>query len=70
MASSTTCSRVFWGVKAMGVDFTFDPERHLYMVDGRPVPSVTQVLHSAGLAADYTMVPREVFERKRIIGQV
>jgi hypothetical protein len=54
----------------MGVDFTFDPERHLYMVDGQPVPSVTQVLHSAGLAADYSMVPRDVLERKRIIGQV
>ena len=54
----------------MGVDFTFDPERHLYLVDGRPVPSVTQVLHSARLAADYSMVPPDVLERKRIIGQL
>ena len=53
----------------MGTDFTFDPERHLYLVDGRPVPSVTQVLHSARLAADYSMVPPDVLERKRIIGQ-
>jgi len=53
----------------VGIDFTFDPERHLYLVDGRPVPSVTQVLHSARLAADYSMVPPDVLERKRIIGQ-
>ena len=54
----------------MGIDFTFEPERHLYLVQGRPVPSVTQVLHSAGLAADYSMVPPDVLERKRIIGQL
>ena len=53
----------------MGIDFTFDPERHLYVADGRPVPSVTQVLHSARLAADYSMVPPDVLERKRTIGQ-
>ena len=53
----------------MGIDFTFDRERHLYLVDGRPVPSVTQVLHSARLAADYSMVPPDVLERKRIIGE-
>lgn len=27
----------------------FDHDRHLYQSDGRPVPSVTQVLHAAGL---------------------
>ena len=53
----------------MRIDFTFDPERHLYLVEGRPVPSVTQVLHSARLAADFSMVPPDVLERKRIIGQ-
>ncbi len=53
----------------MGNDFTFDAERHLYLVQGRPVPSVTQVLHSAGLSADYSMVAPEVLERKRIIGE-
>jgi hypothetical protein len=52
----------------MSIDFTFDGDRHLYSVQGRPVPSVTQVLHSAGLAADYSMVPSQVLERKRIIG--
>jgi hypothetical protein len=53
----------------VGTDFTFDAERHLYLVQGRPVPSVTQVLHSAGLSADYSMVALEVLERKRIIGE-
>ncbi len=53
----------------MGVDFSFDAERHLYLIQGRPVPSVTQVLHSAGLSADYSMVEPAVLERKRIIGE-
>jgi hypothetical protein len=33
------------------------------------VPSVTQVVHSARLEAEYSMVPPGVLERKRIIGQ-
>ena len=53
----------------MGIDFTFDAERHLYLVQGKPVPSVTQVLHSAGLSADYSIVAPEVLDRKRIIGE-
>ncbi len=53
----------------MGIDFTFDAERHLYLVQGKPVPSVTQVLHSAGLSADYSMVAPEVLDRKRIVGE-
>jgi hypothetical protein len=53
----------------MSIEFSFDANRHLYLVQGRPVPSVTQVLHSAGLEANYSMVPPEVLERKRIIGQ-
>ena len=53
----------------MGIDFIFDADRHLYLVQGRPVPSVTQVLHSAGLSAEYSMVSAEVLDRKRIIGE-
>jgi hypothetical protein len=53
----------------MSIDFTFDGDHHLYLVQGRPVPSVTQVLHSTGLGADYSMVSPEVLERKRLIGQ-
>ncbi|MCL5671614.1 MAG: hypothetical protein M1423_10030 [Acidobacteria bacterium] len=53
----------------MAIDFIFDPGRHLYLVQGRPVPSVTQVLHSAALSADYAAVEPEVLERKRIIGE-
>ena len=33
------------------------------------MPSVTQVLHAAGLSADYSTVTAEVLERKRIIGE-
>jgi hypothetical protein len=51
------------------IDFRFDAGRHLYLVQGRPVPSVTQVLHAAGLSADYSTVAAEVLERKRIIGE-
>jgi hypothetical protein len=53
----------------MSIDFTFDGDRHLYLVQGRPVPSVTQVLQATGLGADYSMVPPDMLERKRIIGQ-
>jgi hypothetical protein len=34
---------------AMSIEFSFDAEQHLYLVQQRPVPGVTQVLHSAGL---------------------
>lgn len=53
----------------MDIDFRFDPDRHLYLVRDRVVPSVTQVLHAAGLSADYSTVAPEVLERKRIIGE-
>jgi hypothetical protein len=53
----------------MSIEFTFDADRHLYLVQGRLVPSVTQVLQATGLGADYSIVPPEVLERKRIIGQ-
>src|SRR5215472_15873024 len=44
----------------MRIEFTFDGERHVYLVEGGPVPSVTQVLHTAGLASDYSMVPPDL----------
>jgi hypothetical protein len=53
----------------VGIEFTFDSHRHLYLVQGRPVPSVTQVLHASGLAADYSTVVPEVLEHKRVIGE-
>jgi hypothetical protein len=53
----------------VGIEFRFDPERHLYLVQDRVVPSVTQVLHAAGLSADYSAVNPEVLERKRTIGE-
>lgn len=53
----------------MAIEFDFDLQRHLYLVHGRPVPSVTQVLHAAGLAADYGLIDAETLERKRVIGE-
>lgn len=53
----------------MGIEFRFEPERHLYLVQERVVPSVTQVLHAAGISADYSTVAPEVLERKRTIGE-
>lgn len=53
----------------MTIEFTFDSQRHLYLVQGRPAPSVTQVLHAAGLSADYSTVVPEVLEHKRVIGE-
>jgi hypothetical protein len=52
----------------MSIEFSFHAERHLYLVQGRPVPSVTQVLHTAGLGADYSMVPPKEHElRGRLV---
>jgi hypothetical protein len=53
----------------MGIAFRFDQDRHLYLVQDRVIPSVTQVLHAARLSADYSTVAAEVLERKRIIGE-
>jgi hypothetical protein len=53
----------------VSIEFRFDPEHHLYLVQDRVVPSVTQVLHAAGLSADYSFVATEVLERKRIVGE-
>jgi hypothetical protein len=36
--------------------FTFDPIRHIYTLDGRPLISVTQVLEYSGLV-DYSFLP-------------
>lgn len=48
--------------------FDFQPDRHLYLVDGRPVPSVTQCLAAVGISPDLRFVDRAVLERKRQIG--
>lgn len=46
---------------------TFDPVTHSYAVDGVALPSVTQILASSG-CYDFSMVPRDVLEHKRQIG--
>lgn len=45
----------------------FDAKTHTYYADGVPVPSVTDCLAGAGLS-DFTGVPPDVLERKRLIG--
>jgi hypothetical protein len=48
--------------------YTFDAEAHVYAVDGRPVPSVTQVLGAVGLAPDFRMVEPSVLLHRRQLG--
>lgn len=43
----------------------FDPAKHEYRIDGKPVPSVTQVIASL---YDFSAIPRWVVERKGAIG--
>lgn len=45
----------------------FEPERHIYTVDGVQVPSVTQVISHAGLV-DYSSVPEWMLNFKAQIG--
>jgi hypothetical protein len=44
----------------------FDEGTHRYWLDGRPVPSVTQVL--APSRADLLAIPSDILERKRALG--
>src|SRR4029450_12219741 len=47
----------------------FEPETHTYRVDGRTVPSVTQLLDDAGLTVDYAAIPRSVLQHARLRGR-
>ncbi len=53
---------------AAGSVLTFDPEAHLYRVDGAPVPSVTQLLEAAGISPDYSKVNPHVLRHARLRG--
>lgn len=46
----------------------FYPGPHIYKVNGKIVPSVTQILQKAGLSPDYSKVDPEVLYRKQEIG--
>jgi hypothetical protein len=54
------------------VEFSFAEKTHVYSVktDGQliEVPSCTQILEESGLCEDYSEVPANVLERKRVIG--
>lgn len=47
--------------------WAFVPETHTYLVDGREVRSVTQILNDVGLI-NYDLVPQAVLDRKAQIG--
>jgi hypothetical protein len=46
----------------------FDEATHTYTVDGRPIPSVTQVLNEEGFI-DFSMVPNGTLERAQFRGR-
>ena len=46
---------------------TFEPEGHIYKMDGRRLPSLTQILDAAGFI-DYSMVPLETLKAKAAFG--
>lgn len=50
----------------MMAELLFDPVEHVYSVEGKRVPSVTQILAPL---VDYSKVPRETLERARQLGQ-
>lgn len=51
----------------MATDFIFVPETHAYLLDGKQVPSVTQVLNTVGMVC-YEHIPKEVLDHKAQIG--
>ena len=48
----------------------FDPEKHLYTLDGKPLISVTQLLRKHGLAPDFSGIDEEVLARKAERGRM
>lgn len=46
---------------------TFEPEGHIYRLDGKRIPSLTQILDAAGFI-DYSMVPLETLKAKAAFG--
>lgn len=49
------------------LEYCFDPEKHLYTVNGEAWPSVTQLLQEFGII-DFSNVPKDRLEFKRILG--
>jgi len=48
---------------------TFEPVSHTYRLEGREIPSVTQILSDNRLRADFRFVNPDVLERARRLGQ-
>jgi hypothetical protein len=51
-----------------GSILTFEPEGHVYRVDGARVPSVTELLEAAGVSPDYRKVHPAVLRHARLRG--
>lgn len=49
------------------MSFTFNPERHEYRLDGVRLPSVTEILHVAGMLPDYSFVEEFYSERGKAV---
>lgn len=49
------------------INIEFEPITHTYKVDGKVLPSVTQVLESVGIS-DYSMVPKNFLEAAQQLG--
>lgn len=47
------------------IDFTFDPETHTYLVGGKRLPSITQLMAPL---KDFSGVPAEVLKRAQVWG--
>ena len=48
---------------------SFDPASHTYRVDGRVVPSVTELLEAAGVSPDYRRIHPAVLQHARLRGR-
>lgn len=49
------------------IDFSFDPEGHVYKLNGEVIPSCSEILREAG-AVDYSHVPGAVLDRAADFG--
>lgn len=49
------------------MNFTFDPTTHTYRLDGRTLPSVTQVIRGVGLI-DFQGIDQEILDRASAFG--
>src|SRR5689334_10950685 len=64
MTDATDTARAF----AIATGVAFDPAGHTYSVDGRRLPSVTQILQAVGMAEIPVGIPSDRLAYKRSVG--